>query len=357
MKKSLVALAALAVVGAASAQSTATVSGLLQFGVGTTKFGSNSSGPQIVRSTGNIAFKGTEDLGGGLKANFEVQTTLVTVATTNVTTSVAAQRTLLGDRGTYVNLQGDFGTVQVGRSNSAVRGLWGAIGDVSGIGVANGLSAGTSAAGVNTTDGGLDISAGDTNARVIYGDAYANQVNYVSPSFNGVTFAVGLAPSQYTTTGVGNSTDKKDTYSYTAQYAAGPIVAAYNLTDNKANGGTATTYAYKMHTALASYDLGIAKFGLTYQAIKMSAGIDPGDAVAFTANVPFGGGNFGLGYGRRSASDSAYTGFGDDVKELFVGYKYALSKRTNVQLYTNKINRSGSSTDLRETHVILSHAF
>ncbi len=359
MKKSLVALAALAATGA-FAQSTVTVSGGLALAVGTTEFGVNKAGAQIARQTGNIAFKGTEDLGNGLKANFEVQTTVGQAAASNLNTTGTTQRTLLGDRGAYVNLQGAFGTAQVGRSASAVRALWGAIGDVSGLAVVSGISAGSSAAGVNSTDGGLTVSAGDANARVIYGDSYANQVTYVSPSFSGFSAAVGLVPKQSSATGLGNDSDNKDTFSYSLQYANGPIAAAYNLTDAK-NTGTAPTVPYKMHTILASYDFGVAKVGLTHQAIKLASGINPGNGTALTASVPFGPGNFALGYGKRSASASVSESFGDDVKQVFAGYKYNLSKRTNLQLVYNKINRNASTgaktTDIKETHLIVAHTF
>ncbi len=356
MKKSLVALAALAATGA-FAQSTVTVSGGLALAVGTTEFGMNKSGAQIARQTGNIAFKGTEDLGNGLKANFEVQTTVGQAAVTNADTNVAKQRTLLGDRGAYVNLQGGFGTAQVGRSATAVRALWGAIGDVSGLGVVSGLSASSSASSANGTDGNLTYSTGgDENARVIYGDTYANQINYVSPSFSGFTAAIGLAPVQQSADGIGNTAANKDTYSYSLQYATGPIAAAYNLTDAK--GGTAP---YKLHTLLASYDFGVAKVGLTHQAVKLASGVNPGNGTALTASVPFGPGNFALGYGKRSASASASTSFGDDVKQVFAGYKYNLSKRTNLQLVYNKIDRNASTgaktTDIKETHLIVAHTF
>ncbi len=362
MKKSLVALAALAATGA-FAQSTVTVSGGLALAVGTTEFGVNKSGAQIARQTGNIAFKGTEDLGNGLKANFEVQTTVGQAAATNVTTGQAAQRTLLGDRGAYVNLQGGFGTAQVGRSATAVRALWGAIGDVSRLGVVNGISASTSASTTNSSafgDGGVLISAatagGDENARVIYGDTYANQVNYVSPTFNGFTVAVGLNPVQAADTGIGNNAANKDTYSYSLQYATGPIAAAYNLTDAK--GGSVP---YKMHTILASYDFGVAKVGLTQQSIKLASGVNPASGWAVTAAAPVGPGSLGLGYGKRGQSASVSTNFADDVKQMFVGYRYDLSKRTNLQVVYNKIDHNRSTgaktTDIKETHLIVAHTF
>eukprot|EP01036_Dinobryon_divergens_P006113 gene6113-8108_t len=81
MKKSLIALAAVAAVSAASAQSSVTLYGLVDIG-----YGSHSTttrdGTGVIKSGGimdganagsRIGFRGTEDLGGGLKANFVVE--------------------------------------------------------------------------------------------------------------------------------------------------------------------------------------------------------------------------------------------------------------------------------------------
>jgi predicted porin len=93
MKKSLFAVAALtAVAGAAQAQSSVTVYGILDVGY----IGSNTrdAGPTTVaKSTGNqfsssaeqtsrLGFKGTEDLGGGTSAFFTIETTVTPNATT-----------------------------------------------------------------------------------------------------------------------------------------------------------------------------------------------------------------------------------------------------------------------------------
>ena len=124
-----------------------------------------------------------------------------------------------------------------------------------------------------------------------------------------------------------------------------------NLTDTAKNGGQ------KVTTVLASYDLGIAKVGLTHQSISMQTGVNPGAGVAMTVSVPVGPGNIGFGYGKRSAETQASASFGDDVKQTFVGYRYNLSKRTNVQAVYNKIDRTGTTTDLKETHLIVAHTF
>ena len=76
MKKSLVALAALAVSGAAMAQATIYGRSDIGYGVKASQLGSGATG---YKQTGvmdganagsRIGFRGTEDLGGGMKAHF-----------------------------------------------------------------------------------------------------------------------------------------------------------------------------------------------------------------------------------------------------------------------------------------------
>ena len=79
MKKSLIALAAVAVVSAASAQSSVTVYGRVDLGL-TRDTGGLSPAQSVTRLDSGIGggsrlgFRGVEDLGGGLKANFVAET-------------------------------------------------------------------------------------------------------------------------------------------------------------------------------------------------------------------------------------------------------------------------------------------
>jgi len=344
MKKTLIALAALASVSA-FAQSSVTISGGFGLAVGTTEIGTASSGAQIARQTGNLNFAGTEDLGGGLKAGFQLQTSIGSIATSNG----AAAPATLGDRGANVTIGGDFGTVLVGRTATPVRAMFGAIGDVSGLPVLSGLSAGNTGTAATAP---VSLTAGDQQARIIYGDAYANAVAYVAPTVNGFTAAVAMLPVQSTSTNIGNDAANKDTMSYTLQYANGPFAAAVNLTDAAATGGS------KQTTVVASYDLGVAKFGLTTQSHDLNAGgVNPGNAYAVTAAVPMGAGQIGAGFGKRKASASTDTNYGDDVKQNFIGYRYNMSKRTNVSVVYNKIDRAGTAYDVKETHLVVGHTF
>jgi hypothetical protein len=359
MKKSLIALAALAAVTAASAQSTVTISGALLLGVGISEIGTANSGLQIARSTGNIQFAGTEDLGGGLKAGFQIQTTLGNAGVTNINNTTvtdangaAATRTLLGDRASNLTLSGGFGTVLVGRGNTGVKNAMG-VANVSGLGVISDLSASSSGATTTIDDGAYVNAGGDANARIIYGDTYANQVAYASPTMNGFTVSVGVVPSQTVATGVGNDGITKDNMSYSLAYANGPIAANVNFLD--AVNGTAP---YQMTTVAASYDLGVVKFGVAQQSIRPDSGVSPGNGTMITANVPMGAGAFGFGYGRRTAAVQFSANFGDDVKQSYFGYKHNLSKRTSIAAVYNQIDRSAASgTDLKETHILVGHSF
>jgi len=74
MKKSLIALAALAATGA-FAQSSVQIDGLVDAGFQSNKYqGVSANGfDQNGAGTTQINFRGTEDLGGGLKANFRLE--------------------------------------------------------------------------------------------------------------------------------------------------------------------------------------------------------------------------------------------------------------------------------------------
>ncbi len=127
MKKSLIALAALATVaGAAQAQSSVTVYGILDAGYTakestTIKYGSSHTNGAATatttktdtngvtgvgsESTSRLGFRGTEDLGGGLKANFVFETGINPAESTI---------TPWNNRQAFVGLQGGFGSLNVG---------------------------------------------------------------------------------------------------------------------------------------------------------------------------------------------------------------------------------------------------
>jgi predicted porin len=120
MKKTLLALAVLgASAGVASAQqSNVTVYGIVDAGVQYKNDG-NPAGKTLSLESGQqngsrLGFKGTEDLGGGLSAIFTLENGF------NVDDGTLGQGSRLFGRQAWVGLNGGFGTVKLGRQQTAL---------------------------------------------------------------------------------------------------------------------------------------------------------------------------------------------------------------------------------------------
>ncbi len=125
MNKSLVSIAVLAFAGAASAQSSVSLYGRIDASLASQKtevggVTTVDNGPQIrsgAHTGSRFGLKGTEDLGGGLKANFQLEQGF------NVddgTPSSARQF----HRQAWVGLSGGFGSLQLGRQYSTIYNLY-----------------------------------------------------------------------------------------------------------------------------------------------------------------------------------------------------------------------------------------
>ena len=106
-----IAAALCAVGGTALAQSSVTIAGVLDLSARSSK---NSNGSIKSLSSGNnstsrLVFRGTEDLGGGLRAGFWLEGSL------QADTGVAGTGTQFWDRQATVSLSGPFGEVRMGR--------------------------------------------------------------------------------------------------------------------------------------------------------------------------------------------------------------------------------------------------
>jgi len=138
MKKSLLALAAMgAFVGAAQAQSSVTVYGIIDGGLNTkvvdTKTSSTATATTVSNNdmSGNqaassrIGFRGTEDLGGGLSATFNLELGFDPGSGTLFTTTVAQGNSQSdGVRTSVVGLTSkQFGSVNIGRQLSGIHGV------------------------------------------------------------------------------------------------------------------------------------------------------------------------------------------------------------------------------------------
>jgi len=191
MKKSILAFAVLSAFAAtASAQSSVTIYGIIDAAVVATTNQTATGGSKISMDAGQLltsrwGIKGSEDLGGGLKANFNLEGTLANdtgAAGAGFGGNVfnqAGNNTSLFDRLSWVGLSGDFGSVTLGRNN---------ILGVDSVGLADPISlahAGSnpnvmfSALNSGALYGGFGTNQGGTALR------QNNSIKYVSPLMSG----------------------------------------------------------------------------------------------------------------------------------------------------------------------------
>ena len=306
MKKSLIALAALAFVGAAAAQSSVTLYGIADIWVGKAEALSN----KLEAGSGGVAgsrwgIKGSEDLGGGLKANFNFEQGV------NLGNGAAAGFT----RQANVGFDGGFGTLKIGKS-------WNALDDV--FGAAN---------------SGFDsaLSANKVWKNGYFGEAAA-QLHYTTPTFAGLTGAFSTQLTGNTKTG--NVAGGKTT-AFNITYAAGPLAAAIGYEDNKNTLlGTDPFPAQKGTMFNGSYDLGMAKLLGSYYTTKPAGGGAKTNSYQLGADVPLSSAlTLSVGYASSKVDTTgakSATGFG-------VAAAYGLSKRTTIYGGVRATNKEASN--------------
>ncbi|MDB5889925.1 MAG: porin, Gram-negative type [Polaromonas sp.] len=130
-KRNLLCLSAImACAGAAQAQSTVTLYGILDAGLrystglNAANAGSSTNATSVgsgINSTSRFGMRGTEDLGGGLKAIFNLE------GGVGVDTGASASATKLFDRAAVVGLRGNWGTLTAGRQTTVIADVIGAV--------------------------------------------------------------------------------------------------------------------------------------------------------------------------------------------------------------------------------------
>lgn len=330
MKKSLIALAALAAT-ASFAQSSVTIDGNLDAGFqsidykGTTASGIVGNGS----STSGLNFRGTEDLGGGLKANFRFETNWnmgFNRANSGAASVVAADAAnaapgSFGNGEIRVGLSGDFGAVNMGAVNM------------------NGLTSFTTGQPFGTAIGGGygSITRVDASGAAVRSD---NSIMYVSPTFSGLNVTLYKANKQTKGTNANDNfsstlgrTDMAGSQEIGVNYANGPVRASFSsLKQDFANvassGTTLGTTESTVNTFGANYTMGAARLFLLHQTNKQTGTGAAVDTAFTSASVSYtmGATTLMAQAGQLKADAGANKGKKSDL--LGLGADYALSKRT-----------------------------
>lgn len=323
-----VALAAMTLLaaGAASAQSSVSIYGVLDASVGSFQTSyddavanSNTRRTAVesgVMTTSFIGFKGVEDLGNGLKGTFMLESFL------NVDNGISGRAT--GDafwaRNANVGLAGDFGAVTVGRMDNLLY---------------------LSSLAFNPFGGSFGVSPtirqtfGDVG--LVYGDyGWSNTIKYVTPNLNGFTAAVQYQLKETTGNGNGNSWAANVTYlagpfGVTATYQNFKTVTTAGSPVNALSVNFAPGDEQKVWQLGASYDFGGAKLFGQYTGGKQEFAVGGDDLESkqwqIGVSVPMGAGALLASYGQVKYEEGP-----DEFKnKIFtIGYDYNLSKRTDV---------------------------
>lgn len=361
MKKTLVALAALAVTSA-FAQSSVTLSGVADVGFVYNNSAAGKMGSEkLALSAGNnnrLIFSGVEDLGGGLAATFAFQMRFDPTVGNNergtantgnlgaggigVPAAPVTSRPLFQGEST-VGLRGGFGSVKLGRWLTALQLPNGGIIDPWGV----------------TTVAGNVYATGFSSDYVQGGEGrVGNMIFYSSPNFGGFTvnFSKGFLKGPTNGTHI----------ALAGVFSNGPINAVLGYERNRMND--------TLVQLGANYDLGVVKLYAGYGNIKGGKAADragmaylataSGGQVAAGGNIkdytfglsaPLGAATVRAGYSRWNAN--GVTGQKNEQK-LGLGVNYALSKRTAI--YSDIANTTRKNANLSKVTAFdlgIAHSF
>lgn len=317
MKKTLIALAAVAATSAAFAQSSVTMFGIVDLAVTSIDQGNDTimSVANEGQASNRLGFRGVEDLGGGLAAEFWLEGGFS--ADTGV--GAGGGGGFAFNRKSTLGLKGGFGEVRFGRdytptfTNHSAYTVFGT----------NGLG--------NSLNTFNFLGSGATT-----GVRADNAISYFTPTIAGFQgqLMVGLKESAAANTA--------NEYSgVRVAYNAGPLSVSLATASE---GSTSLVENYKRTNLGATYDFGIAKLWLFHVQGKFGALKNKQTALGVTA--PVGPGTVKFSYLKADYNDAAVAANAatNDASHVTIGYDYPLSKRTVVYGVYSRVSNDGAGT-------------
>jgi predicted porin len=339
MKKSLLALAALtAFAGAASAQSSVTLFGVVDMSAKNVT-NSTASGSISLKSLGTdgiassrLGFRGVEDIGGGMRAGFWLEAgvnpdiggtnTAAATAVNAAATSTSPTVSQFFNRRSTLSLMGGFGEIRLGRDytpdfwNHTVYDPFGT----------NGVGSSVNTFGTFNGAGTL-VRAN-------------NSVGYFLPAMGGVFGQVMVSAGERVRAPANKHVALR------VGYAGGPVSVAvsYGKTDVDTSVATVTDGDWTRFNVGGSFKMGPATLMAQYNTSEGSGGAQNGAKIAHFVL----GGTMGFGASTLKASYVKSDGKGTistrDATQIALGYQYDLSKRSAVYATYARIANDGSAT-------------
>lgn len=344
MQKKLLALAIAGLSSAAFAQSNVTISGAIeaQFenisAKGATAAGADlTTRKRVTDNTSWLRFSGSENLGNGMAAFFQVESDLG--IDVNGGSAVSGGAGGFGNRNSGVGLKGGFGTVLMGHWDAQYQAQ-----------LEGGVDFGSS--------GALPHSANSMNLTseingTLVGGRLNNVVAYITPDFNGLSARLAwTASTENSTAGL---TQKSSGLNLFVKYANGPINAFYaylkakDQTDGTGVVGVTTDDVTGNKLGVAyTFPMGL-KLGVVWDKSKADdvVGTKLAERTAWSIPVSYKTGAHGIHFAYAKAGDvktAAGSVANTGAKNLILGYTYSLSKRTQVGVSYSKITNESAAT-------------
>ena len=306
--KKILALVALALSGSVFAQSSVTLSGEARMFFDNSRTGNAQSVNSMVSDQSHVGIKGSEDLGNGLKANFNVDTFIL------MNTPAVSS---FGDRQSTLGLSNQYGSVDVGRKTTALK----------------------------------DVADQSDPFMNRYGSTFGVIHNLQSVRLSNGFFVKSAKFAGFEgayTHGMSNAANVSDTNGGSVQWSGYGFNAHYAGEFAHATGAKTNLWG-------GSY---------TFAPTKTLVGLDSSTSYAATAaprqqgttlvvSQPFAGRWLARGTYGQSTTDTV----ADKTKSYSLGVQYAMSKRTAFEAaYTNS-NLPGTVLDTRAIGVGMVHSF
>jgi predicted porin len=361
LNKTLIALAALMAAGAACAQSSVTLFGIVDVGVNrSTASGTGSTDLTQVTSgalnTSRIGFRGVEDLGGGLQASFWLEGQVFAddgrggsaIASGNQSITTPAGSGLNFGRRSTLSLSGTWGEIRVGRDLSPINYIYSGFDPFANVGVGTNMVVFgvATALGADPNLYGFQPAGQGTTGPWV---RVSNMVNYFSPASS--PFIVHAAYWVGETPGTGANRKDGSGGGLRLGYTSGPfnVQAAWQETRFRASPVTATAGAPSgNHNSIGiagSWDFKVAKLWANFERDTRESALElRGDGGMVGATVPVGS----VGLIRTTYSFwKTKAGTQPEARKFALGYVHNLSKRTALYTtYAHVQNKNGARVAL-----------
>ena len=281
---------------------------------------------RISSNSSRLGFKGTEDLGNGLSAVWQMESSIGLDATAGST---------LGGRNTFVGLSSKtMGTALLGRHDTPYKLATGSL-DV-----------------FADTMGDYNSIIGAVNGSAVRDLRLDNVAAYISPTFSGFHAAVAtsmLNETGNTTVSATHGQANPSAYSLAGIYSNGPLFAslAYEKQTTAVVNTISDKYDTKGIKLGAGYTFGATKVGMIIERLKDSRTDNVATRNAWLLNVAhtMGANVIKAAYGKANDGKDGTTETG--AKNISIGLDHNLSKRTAVYaLYTKTDNDTDATYNI-----------